>query len=161
MQIPTYVCATDIVEGKSKAWARGEIAPRVMASCSVPIVFPPVEIDGHQYIDGGVLRNLPAWAIRNKCRSLLGSNCSPLADNYIYKDSLPSLTMRTYALMSKSNVLQDILLCDYMVRHAAVASIPTFNMSEMNRIVLAGYEAASPVIESILNSRNSLWPRNL
>ncbi len=150
LEIPTMVCATDIEAGKSKGWGKGEITPRVMASCSVPIVFAPVEIDGVHYIDGGVLRNLPAWVIRKECRTLIGSNCSPLADDYTYKASLPSVTMRTYSLMSKSNTLQDILLCDHMIRHAAVASVGTFNMSEMRKIVLRGYETAMPVIETML-----------
>lgn len=152
LEIPTMVCATDMVAGKSKGWGKGEITPRVMASCSVPIVFTPVEIDGVHYIDGGVLRNLPAWVIRKECRTLIGSNCSPLADDYAYKASLPSVAMRTYSLMSKSNTLQDILLCDHMIRHAAVASVGTFNMSEMRRIVLRGYETAMPVIETMLKN---------
>lgn len=152
LEIPTMVCATDMVAGKSKGWRKGEITPRVMASCSVPIVFAPVEIDGVHYIDGGVLRNLPAWVIRKECRTLIGSNCSPLADDYAYKASLPSVAMRTYSLMSKSNTLQDILLCDHMIRHASVASVGTFNMSEMRRIVLRGYETAMPVIETMLKN---------
>ncbi len=152
LEIPTAVCATDISAGKSKGWWKGEITPRVMASCSVPIVFAPVEIDGVAYIDGGVLRNLPAWAIRKECLTLIGSNCSPLADDYTYKASLPSVAMRTYSLMSKSNTLQDILLCDVMIRHSAVASVSTFDMSEMRKIVLTGYETASPVIEKMLNN---------
>jgi len=152
LTIPTVVCATDIVAGKSKGWWKGEITPRVMASCSVPIVFSPVTIDNACYIDGGVLRNLPAWAIRNVCRTLVGSNCSPLAGDYSYKPSLLSITQRTYSLMSKSNTLQDILLCDVMIRHSAIAQIHTFNMSEMHKIILSGYDTAMPVIENFLKA---------
>jgi NTE family protein len=32
------------------------------ATCSIPFGFPPVVIDGHRYVDGGLLGALPLWA---------------------------------------------------------------------------------------------------
>jgi NTE family protein len=32
------------------------------AACSIPLCFPPVAIDGRQYVDGGLLGALPVWA---------------------------------------------------------------------------------------------------
>ncbi|HTP30577.1 MAG TPA: patatin-like phospholipase family protein [Candidatus Acidoferrales bacterium] len=32
------------------------------ASSSIPCAFPPVEIDGHRYVDGGFRASLPLWA---------------------------------------------------------------------------------------------------
>jgi NTE family protein len=34
----------------------------VMASCAVPVAYPPVRIDGHLYCDGGLLSVMPVWA---------------------------------------------------------------------------------------------------
>jgi NTE family protein len=34
----------------------------LMASCAVPFGYPPVRIDGHLYVDGGLLDVLPVWA---------------------------------------------------------------------------------------------------
>ncbi|MEE8868978.1 MAG: patatin-like phospholipase family protein [Acidipropionibacterium acidipropionici] len=39
---------------------RHEVTKGVLASCSVPGVFRPVEIDGEHYVDGGVRENVPA-----------------------------------------------------------------------------------------------------
>lgn len=39
---------------------RHEVTEGVLASCSVPGVFRPVEIDGEHYVDGGVRENVPA-----------------------------------------------------------------------------------------------------
>jgi len=36
-----------------------EIVDRLMASCSIPIVFPPVRLDDVNYYDGGVYDNVP------------------------------------------------------------------------------------------------------
>src|ERR1035438_3218095 len=32
------------------------------AACSIPLLFPPVRIDGASYVDGGLLGTLPLWA---------------------------------------------------------------------------------------------------
>ncbi|AZZ38827.1 patatin [Acidipropionibacterium jensenii] len=39
---------------------RHDVTRGVLASCSVPGVFRPVEIDGEHYVDGGVRENIPA-----------------------------------------------------------------------------------------------------
>ena len=41
-----------------------EIKNIVMASCSIPFVFPPVRIGGHNYYDGGLYDNLPITPIK-------------------------------------------------------------------------------------------------
>lgn len=77
LPIKTVVGATDIDNGRRALFEKGPIADCVAASCSIPIVFKPAVIDGIRYVDGGVLHNLPAWAIRKRCKVLIGINCSP------------------------------------------------------------------------------------
>lgn len=149
LKIPTVVCATNIEKGVSIGWSKGEIVPRVLASCSIPIIFQPVRINGSHYVDGGVLRNLPAWAIRKYCKVLIGSNCSPLDRNFKYKSSIVDITERTFQLMSKANCLQDIGLCDYVIMHESVIKSKTFELSSLKRNVRLGYESACQVLEKI------------
>lgn len=149
MAIPTVICATDLDRGKSVGFQKGDTAKAVLASCSIPILFPPVKINGQYYVDGGVLRNLPAWAIRENCDILLGSNCNPLDRSYKHKRSIISIALRTYQLTMKANVLQDLELCDYVVQNQNLSRYKTFSVTEMDKIILEGYEAAAPVIEKI------------
>jgi NTE family protein len=150
-KIPTVICATDIDNGKSVGFTSGNFAKKVMASCSIPVMFPPVKIKGVHYVDGGVLRNLPAWAIRDKCKILIGSNCSPLSRNYKHKDSLLNTALRTYSLISKSNTLQDLNLCDFVIQNPNLSRYKTFDVKEMKKIVIEGYDTACPIIEQMLN----------
>jgi NTE family protein len=46
----------EIVEPPHVTWRH------IMASCAVPVVYPPVRIDGHLYCDGGLLSVMPVWA---------------------------------------------------------------------------------------------------
>ena len=148
LTIPTIVCATDLDHGKSVGWSKGEIVPRVIASCSVPIVFNPKKINGVQYVDGGVLRNLPAWAIRPYCKTLYGCNCSPLRKVPEGNKTIIDIAYRTYHLMNKSNVPQDLRLCDHVIQVYDVSHVSIFDLSALQKGVMAGYDAAMKILET-------------
>lgn len=150
LNIPTVICATDLDHGKSVGWSKGEIVPRVLASCSIPIVFNPRKINGVNYVDGGVLRNLPAWAIRGYCKTLYGCNCSPMRHTFKGK-TLPEIAFRSYHLMLKANIPQDIRLCDKVIQVNDLSQVSTFDLSSLRRGVMAGYDAAMRVLENDLN----------
>lgn len=151
LKIPTLVCATNFDKGTSVAWGKGEIIPRVLASCSIPIIFRPIIINGTHYVDGGVLRNLPAWAIRDNCKILIGSNCSPLNKQFKYKQSLLDIAERSFHLMSKATVMQDAKLCDYLITPELMSVAKTFDLTGLRRNVKIGYETACRVFEEILD----------
>lgn len=148
-KIPTIICATDFDNGKSIGWAKGEIIPRIIASCSIPVIFPPVNINGINYVDGGVLRNLPAWAIRDKCKTLIGSNCSPLSRDYHFKSSIIDVATRSFQLMAKANTLQDLLICDHVIQSSTMANYGAFDINSMKNITMCGYESACKVLDKI------------
>jgi NTE family protein len=48
------------VERAAEHWfSEGPLVEAVLASCAVPGVLPPVQIDGEHYIDGGVVNSIP------------------------------------------------------------------------------------------------------
>lgn len=138
LPIPTFLGATDLDHGKPVAFSTGDIGDAMMASCSIPIVFKPVEIDGVKYVDGGVLRNHPAWILRDKCEMLIGVNVSPLKKNQKYK-SIVEVALRTYNLMAKANQATDMALCDISVVTPEITDCAVFDLKNIKRIFLAGY----------------------
>lgn len=153
LKIPTVVCATNLERGTQVGWCKGEIVPRVLASCSVPIVFRPVKINQYHYVDGGVLHNLPAWAIRDYCDVLYGSNCSPLNLDYKYKDSILDIMYRTYQMMAKSNVILDANLCDHLITPRKLSKHKTFDLSALDDAIQLGYDAACRVLEKVVYNK--------
>ncbi|MHB8571995.1 MAG: patatin-like phospholipase family protein [Candidatus Dormibacteria bacterium] len=59
MRIPLRVIATDIATGQKRVFASGPLMQPLLASCAIPGYYPPVEIEGRLYTDGGVAENLP------------------------------------------------------------------------------------------------------
>lgn len=141
LPIPAYIGATDFDHGRSVAFNSGRIGERVIASCSIPIVFPPVRIDGTAYVDGGVLRNLPAWMIRPLCKRLIGVNCSPLVREKYNSRSLHDVALRTYNLMAKANQAADMEMCDLTVVMPDIAHYKVFNLKNVRSVFISGFGA--------------------
>jgi NTE family protein len=58
-QVPLGVIATVLESGDQKIFTSGEILRPLLASAAMPGIFPPVEIDGELFTDGGVANNVP------------------------------------------------------------------------------------------------------
>lgn len=57
--LPCYVVATDIYNGHEVCFSEGDAHKAVLASASIPAVFPPVRYDDRYLVDGGVANNTP------------------------------------------------------------------------------------------------------
>lgn len=149
LNIPTYIGVTDFDHGRPAEFHTGEIGDRMIASCSIPIVFYPVKIDGVKYVDGGVLRNMPSWIIRDKCERLIGINCSPLTDESPTKGSMSvfNVAMRTYNLMAKANQTPDMEICDLAVTTPDISHYKVFNLKEINKVFISGYAATKRALK--------------
>lgn len=152
LKIPTIVCATNLSRGTQVGWRKGEIVPRVLASCSVPVIFNPIKIEGEYYVDGGVLHNLPAWAIRKECDVLFGSNCSPLDRKYRYRNSILDIAARAFSLSMKANVIHDMEICDYVIKPLEIGETKLFDLKSLNRNINIGYDATCRILSEISRS---------
>ncbi len=57
--IPLTIIATDLATGRPFILESGDVVFAIVASSAFPGVFPPVELDGHTLIDGGVVADVP------------------------------------------------------------------------------------------------------
>lgn len=148
LKIPTYIVATDFDHGKSVAFDKGDLAIRIAASCSIPIVFPPVVIDGVHYVDGGVMCNLPATPIRELCDVLIAVNVSPMGSDQ-YEHNLLSIAHRAYNFLSSGNVFPDMAKCDILIESEDVSNYNVFDINEQEKIESIGYQAAIEVLRNL------------
>ncbi len=55
-----FQCVAASIENATEHWfERGRIVDSVLASCAVPGLLPPVNIDGEHYLDGGLVDSIP------------------------------------------------------------------------------------------------------
>jgi NTE family protein len=59
LQLPFHCVAAGIERAHAHWFSGGPIVPAVLASCAVPGLLPPVEVDGEHYFDGGLVDSIP------------------------------------------------------------------------------------------------------
>jgi predicted acylesterase/phospholipase RssA len=60
---PFYTVAVSLGQGRKVVFSAGELAPRMVASAAIPILYRPVKIDGEYYCDGALIELAPMDAI--------------------------------------------------------------------------------------------------
>ena len=61
---PFRTVAVDLLTAKQVVMRRGSLADALRATMSLPLVFPPVEVDGQVLVDGGAMNNVPADVVK-------------------------------------------------------------------------------------------------
>jgi len=150
LKIPVKIVATNFDEGRITVFDQGPIIDPLVASCSIPIVFNPVVINGVNYVDGGVCKNFPVSVIRSLCNKVIGINVSPLVPKK-YSKTIMHIAERSYHYMSRTNTLLDRTLCDVLIEITELDYFKTFDLVNSEKIFKIGYEASK---QSILESIN-------
>ena len=144
LRIPLVITATNLNLGIPAHFKEGELIPRIIASCSVPIVFSPMTIDGFQYVDGGVFMNLPVRPIRDLCEVVIGVHIDPVEPNSHVKNML-QMAERSFHMGILSNMNEDTRLCDVVVMPKHISQYNMFDLSNMDILYEEGYKQALTV----------------
>ena len=152
LQIPVIVMTTNLDNGEACAFTQGLIPDIVTASCSVPVVFNPVKIDGTHYVDGGLFHNFPVSIIRNECDAIIGSNVSPIIPDK-YKKTIVGIAERSYHYLFKANTDKDRDMCDILIETEEFSDYRMFDIDKAETIVQIGYNAAKQAFDKSLNNK--------
>ncbi|MDR0413651.1 MAG: patatin-like phospholipase family protein [Dysgonamonadaceae bacterium] len=145
LSIPLKVVTTDLDDGKSVTFDKGPLVEPVIASCSIPIIFNPVVIDGINYVDGGLFKNFPVSEIRSECEKVIGVNVSPLVPKK-YSKTIMHIAERSYHYMSRNNTLLDRRLCDVLIEMEDLTYYKTFDLVSAEKIFKIGYNYAQKAL---------------
>ena len=142
-----FVCVTDITDSNVKIISHGHhLIDYVLASASIPAVFEAIEIEGHYYVDGGVLNNLPAQEIRKECDLLIGVDVHPDAQHIpVVENILDVATLTLHTLMSY-NSEEGGAMCDFLIEPRANEQYKAFDFKNFEEIYRIGYEATKEYI---------------
>lgn len=122
--IPLSMIATDASTGDKVILNKGSLADAVAASCCIPGIFIPVEIDNRLLFDGGVVENVPGETVRN-----MGA------------DKVIGVDLNAKHFYGKPKTLIDVLVNTFHFAMMAAAKLHTANLdialkpdlSEFNR----------------------------
>ncbi|MDZ7877043.1 MAG: patatin-like phospholipase family protein [Saprospiraceae bacterium] len=146
-----YICATNLNYGRPVHFSEGTLFDKIMASCSVPWLFKPIEIAGNMYADGGITNNLPAQVIRPKCRVLIGSNVKPkvVVQSNADLDSFIGITQRCADLSLWTNSKPNVKALDVYIAPEKIHDFSFFNVRKTPELAMVGYEETMRLMPKI------------
>jgi NTE family protein len=147
---PLGVVATDLQSGEMILFRRGDTGMAVRASSAVPGVFQPVEINGRDYVDGGLTSPVPAQSARG-----MGADFVIAVDISSDPEGNPSgdtfqILMQTFAIMGKSINTHALKEADLVIR-PALSGVKSADFSARLRAIEAGrvaMRAALPALKA-------------
>jgi len=148
LHIPLVVAATNIGNGTNVFFHDGSLIKSVLASCAVPVIFKPIQLNGEYFIDGGVLNNLPIEPLIGHCDIIIGSNCNPILENYT-PGNMRSLLERSLLMAINVNTLTKKGHCDLFLEPEGMKNFGGFDFSKSNEIFNIGYEYGKSKIGQI------------
>lgn len=148
LKIPFGAVASDLKNGQPILFQRGNTGMAVRASSSVPGVFQPVIINGHSYVDGGLVAPVPVRFTRDMGADfVIAVNISTQADVQATVSSL-EVMLQTFSIMGQR-------INQYELKDADVVIAPSLgkmagnDFAGRNQAILAGEQAAAQVMAQI------------
>ena len=143
MAKPLGIVATDLRSGQPILFQRGDTGTAVRASCSVPSIFEPVKIGGHEYVDGGLVSPVPAsFARRMGADFVIAVDISADPETALTQSSFDVL-LQTFTIMGQTIKTYELeKYADFVIR-PNLAAMSGSDFTQRNAAILASEEAVA------------------
>lgn len=143
LKIPLHVATTNFSTGRVSYVNQGPLDSALLASCSIPLVFSPIERGNDIYYDGGILDNLPIEPLRRRCNMLIGVNVNAL-DTVDPSQMTTARTLdRIIHLAISHSVRENAKRCDLYIEPPDMLKFGIFDKKKHREIYQYAYEYAS------------------
>jgi NTE family protein len=142
LPIPFRCQATDLNAAQTVTFARGSLPDAVRASASIPGVFRPFELNGHEFVDGAILENLPTDDVKAMHADVILAISLPLEP--VGKGDLNSILgvlQRAFAVGIENNEARSRKLANVVIM-PDISGFTSNDYLKTNELAAKGYAAA-------------------
>ena len=145
---PFAVVATDLGNGESILFRTGNTGMAVRASATVPGIFKPVTITGHEYVDGGLSSPVPVRGTRQMGADVvIAVDISAKPANQATRGTLDIL-LQTFTIMGQNLARFELKDADVVIR-PQVGNIGGADFQARHDSILEGEKAAQAALPQI------------
>ena len=147
LKMPLFVSVTNLSKNEVEFVHTGDsLHQYLLATSAIPTFFDAAKINGDTYVDGGVLNNFPAQAIRHECKYLIGIDVKADAGNNNMK-RIKDILMHSLNLVIMQNSVEGRNLCDVLIEPQANKKYYDFDFADFDKIYQYGYDATKKYLE--------------
>lgn len=142
LSTPFAAVAVDIVDGQEVVLSSGNVSKAISASCAVPALFKPVEIDGMTLVDGGLLNNMPADVCRTMgAEIVIGVDLNHRRGEGTSSRKLTNTLVACWNIVSKSTMYKGLHNSDVVIE-PELKEFARTSLEYIDEMVEEGYRAA-------------------
>ena len=146
LPIPLYITATSFVDGTQRIFHEGKLIDAIIASCSIPAIFPAYEIDGIPYVDGALANNLPVEPFLKNKKDIIAVHVNPIWD-LNGRRGLRAIVERAFNLSFVALTKQSADGCLMFIEPKALIDYTLFDLGKSAEIIAIGYDYAIQYLE--------------
>ncbi|MBK7474682.1 MAG: patatin-like phospholipase family protein [Haliscomenobacter sp.] len=146
-----HIAVANLNKGNCELRSSGTLFSTVMASCAVPLIFKPIELNGDVYVDGGLLNNLPVGPLRAACDIVIGINVMPNVPVPAKAvQTALGIAIRSFELSVYANTIPSLRQCDVVIEPKSLHQYHIFQFNKFQEIYDIGYRATLEAMPEIL-----------
>ena len=148
---PFRVVAVDLVTASEVVLDHGSLPRALRATMSLPLIFPPVDMDGRVLVDGGMMNNVPADVARAMgADRVIAINVGDLSDQPGISYTLFGLAGSTLDAMMRASTKAVIASADVVVNVPLAKKYGSLDWRRGPDLIREGYQAAEAMRDVLL-----------
>ncbi|MDR2911161.1 MAG: patatin-like phospholipase family protein [Bacteroidales bacterium] len=148
LKIPLFVSVSNLNRGIVEYKNSGPLGDIVLASSSIPILFPPVKINDEFFVDGGLMDNIPIEPIKNDCEQIIVSNVTPINPRKNFKNIIQAAS-RTFYMCVKANMQQVHEYATIIIEPDTIDNFDILSIGHAKELFELGYNAGSNAFKNL------------
>lgn len=150
LKLPLFISLSNLNTGKSEIVNEGKLIPAILASCSIPLIFKPVKINGNYYVDGGLLNDLPIEPFKEMNIKIIGISLCP--NNYLPEvKGLMNIAERAFHMSIWNNIAPRLAQCDIALELTGTFNYDMFDVKKSQELYEVGYKNTIHRMDEIKN----------
>jgi NTE family protein len=147
---PFRAVAVDLVTATEVILNRGPLPLAMRATMSLPLIFPPVELDGRILVDGGAMNNVPADVVKAMgAQRVVAINVGDLENREGISYTMLGLAGATLDAMMRASTKYSIAAADVVI-NVPLREFGSLDWRRSADLIREGYAAAEAMREQLL-----------
>jgi NTE family protein len=147
---PFRTVAVDLLSAQQVVMRDGSLAEAMRATMSLPLVFPPVELNGGVLIDGGTMNNIPADVVKAMgAGRVIAVNVGEITDREAVAFTMFGVAGETIDAMMRASTRRSLAAADVVI-NVPLKAYGSLAWRRADELIEEGYKAAEAMRDQLL-----------
>jgi NTE family protein len=147
---PFRTVAVDLLSAQPVVMRNGSLADAMRATMSLPLIFPPIELNGQVLIDGGTMNNVPADVVKTMgAARVIAVNVGDLSDRNGVSYTMFGVAENSLDAMMRASTRRTLAAADVVV-NVPLEKYGSLDWRRSTDLIDEGYRAAEALRDQLL-----------